>query len=225
MKLNNDTLTILKNFATINPGIEFKAGSKLSTIAPSKTMLAKATLKDTFPEDFCVYDLNQFLTVFSMFKDADVDLEFDEHNIIFRSGKSQIKYRKTSKNMIVTVPEKDVKLTSTDISLTLKESDLAEIMKSASVLQSPNIAIESDGDQVYLKCFNAKDDSAHTNSVIIDSSNGVLYSMVFLVDNLKMISGTYNVDISSKGLAHFMNTNVDIEYWIAIESKDSKYKN
>ena len=60
MKLSNETLNVLKNFAGINSGIEFKSGNKLSTISSTKTVLAKATLKDTFPQDFCIYDLNQF---------------------------------------------------------------------------------------------------------------------------------------------------------------------
>ena len=50
MKLSTETLTVLKNFASINSGLEFKKGTKLSTISSTKTVLAKATLKDTFPE-------------------------------------------------------------------------------------------------------------------------------------------------------------------------------
>ena len=80
MKLSNETLTVLKNFAGINSGIEFKKGNKIATISSTKTILAKATLKDNFPEDFCVYDLNQFLSVHSLHKDS--ELEFDPSNVM-----------------------------------------------------------------------------------------------------------------------------------------------
>lgn len=222
MKLSNDTLAVLKNFASINSGLEFKAGNILSTMSPGKTILAKATLKDTFPVDFCVYDLNQFLSVHSLYKDADID--FDDVNVVFKSGKSKIKYRKTAKEMIITAPEKELNLPSVDVSFKLTEEVFASIKKSANVLQSPNIAVESDGEKIYLTCFNAKDDSAHTNSIEVGDSSDKKFKMVFLEENLKMIPGSYDVEISSKGLASFKNTTQEIDYWIAIEAKDSIFE-
>jgi hypothetical protein len=221
MKLSNETLNVLKNFAGINSGIEFKKGNKIATISSTKTILAKATLKDNFPEDFCVYDLNQFLSVHSL--DKDVELDFDTSNIIFKSGRSKIKYRKTAKNMIVAAPDKDINLPSTDAEFTLKESDLASALKTASVLQSPNIAFESDGSKVFVTTFNSKDDAAHTNTVEIAEGEFKEFKAVFLTENLKMIPGTYDVQISSKGLASFSNTKEEIDYFIAIEAKDSKF--
>ena len=219
MKLSNDTLAVLKNFASINSGLEFKSGNVLSTMSPGKTILAKATLKDNFPVDFCVYDLNQFLSVHSLYADADID--FDDVNVIFKSGKSKIKYRKTAKEMIITAPEKELSLPSVDVSFKLTEEVFSSIKKSANVLQSPNIAVESDGEKIYLTCFNAKDDSAHTNSIEVGDISNKKFKMVFLEENLKMITGSYDVEISSRGLASFKNTTQEIDYWIAIEAKDS----
>lgn len=221
MKLSNDTLTILKNFAGINSGIEFKTGNQLSTISPGKTVLAKAVLKDSFPEDFCVYDLPQFLSVHSLNKDPEI--EFDDSNIIFKSGKSKIKYRKTAKEMIITPPDKDLSLPSVDVSFKLTDEVLASILKSASVLQSPHIAVYSDGMSIYLQSFDAKDDSAHTDSIEVADGNGSLFKAVFLTENLKMIPGSYDVEISSRGLASFKNTIQEVDYWIAIEAKESNF--
>ena len=221
MKLSNDTLTILKNFAGINSGLEFKSGDQLATMSPGKTVLAKVKLKDSFPDSFCVYDLNQFLSVHSLFKDPEIN--FDEYNVIFQSGKSKIKYRKTSKEMIITPPEKDLTLPSVEVEFKLTEDVFASALKSASVLQSPNIAVESDGDKIYLTTFNAKDDSAHTNSTEVADGNGNNFKAVFLTENWKMIPGTYDVKISSRGLAEFNHTTQDVDYWIAIEAKESKF--
>jgi hypothetical protein len=222
MKLSNETLTVLKNFAGINSGIEFKAGNKIATISSTKTVLAKATLKDNFPEDFCIYDLNQFLSVHSLNKDTELD--FDPSNVIFKAGRSKIKYRKTAKNMIVAAPDKDLSLPSVDASFTLNETDLAQTLKTAAVLQSPNVAFESDGQKVFVTTFNAKDDAAHTNSVEIAEGTFKKFKAVFLTENLKMIPGTYDVQISSKGLASFQNTKDEVDYFIAIEAKDSKFE-
>ena len=225
MKLSNETLSVLKNFAGINSGIEFKKGNVIRTMSTGKTVLAAATIKDEFPQDFCVYDLNQFLSVHSLNKDTEID--FDDVNVIFKSGtngRNKIKYRKTEKNMIVTPPDKVLVLPSVDISFTLTEDDFNSILKTSSVLQSPNIAIESDGDKIFATAYNAKDDAAHTNSIEVADGNGSKFKMVFLTENLKMIAGTYEVEISAKGLSSFKNKNVDIQYWVATESKESKFE-
>ncbi len=221
MKLSNETLTVLKNFSGINQGIQFKKGSKLTTVSVGKTVLAQANLKDEFPQDFCVYDLNQFLSVNSLFKDS-AELDFDESNVIFKSGRSKVKYRMTAKEMIVTPPEKDITLPSVDCEFVLTQDDYEWIMKTASVLSSPHIGIQSDGDKVEIITFDANDNSAHTNSIQVGEGNGKVYKIVFKTENIKMIPGSYTAKISFKGIGHFQNNTNDIQYWIAFEAKETK---
>lgn len=221
MKLSNETLTVLKNFSGINQGIQFKKGTKLTTVSAGKTVLAQANLKDEFPQDFCVYDLNQFLSVNSLFKDK-AELEFDDSNITFKSGRSKIKYRMTAKEMIVTPPEKEITLPSVDCEFTLNSEDYDTIMKTAAVLSSPHIAVVSDGEKIEIVTFDAADNSAHTNSIEVGQGNGKKYSIVFKTENIKLIPGSYDVKISFKGIGHFTNTKEDIQYWIAFEAKETK---
>ena len=221
MKLSNQTLAILKNFSTINKGIQFKAGSKLATVSSGKTVLANAILHDDFPVDFCVYDLNQFLSVHSMFKES-VELEFDASNIIFTSGRNSLKYRMTAPEMIILPPDKEITLPSIDCSFTLTTEDYEWIMKACSVLSSPHIGVKSDGETIEIVTFDANDDSAHTNSISVGEADGNSYSVVFKVENIKMIPGTYDVNISFRGIGHFKNTVEDVQYWIAYEAKESK---
>ena len=61
MKLSDNALAILKNFAGINNSILVKEGNKLRTISVAKNILAEAEIKEEFPRDFAIYDLNQFL--------------------------------------------------------------------------------------------------------------------------------------------------------------------
>jgi len=107
------------------------------------------------------------------------------------------------------------------VSFTLSEDDLSSILKTASILQSPNISISSDGAKIYITTCDAKDNSAHTDSTEIADGNGKKFKALFLTENFKMISGSYEVQISSKGLSYFKNTKEDMQYWIAIEAKDS----
>ena len=56
MKLSDNTLTILKNFAGINNSILVKEGNKLRTISVAKNILAEADITEEFPRDFAIYD-------------------------------------------------------------------------------------------------------------------------------------------------------------------------
>ena len=222
MKLSNETLTVLKNFSTINQGIQFKQGKKLTTVSSSKTVLAQANLKDEFPQEFCIYDLNQFLSVYNLNKDSDLD--FTSSDVIFKStnGKNKSNYRMTAPDMIVTPPNKEITLPSVDCEFSLSAEDYDSIMKAASVLSSPNIGVKSDGEAIEIVTFDAADNSAHTNSTQVGTGNGKTYSIVFKTENIKLIPGSYTVQISFKGIGHFQNTKEDIQYWIAFEAKESK---
>jgi hypothetical protein len=221
MKLSNETVNVLKNFSGINSGIKFRQGNKLTTVSPTKTILAQANLAEQFPQDFCVYDLTQFLSVLNLYPDA--ELSVDDVNVTFKSGRKSTKYRLTAENQIVVPPEKTLNLPSVDVKFTLSEDDLAWLIKTASILQSPNVAVESNGETVTITTFNAIDDSAHTNSIELDIEPENKYKLVFKTENLKLIPGAYDVEISSKGISHFKNTKIDIQYWIAIEAAASKF--
>lgn len=221
MKLSNETLTVLKNFSSINQGIQFKKGTKLTTVSSGKTVLAQANLKDNFPQDFCIYDLNQFLSVNSLFKDS-AELEFNSSDVIFKSGKRKTNYRMTAKEMIVTPPEKEITLPSVDCTFNLTAEDYEWTMKTASVLSSPHIAVESDGETINIVTFDAVDNSQSSNSTEVGEGDGKVYKIVFKTENIKLIPGNYTVQISFKGIGHFQNTKDDIQYWIAFEAKETK---
>lgn len=104
MKLSNDTLSVLKNFASINQGIMFKKGKTIKTVSDGKNVMAEATIAEEIPTDFGVYDLNNFLTVLSLHKD-DTNLDFQDNNVLISGmkGRSKIKYRFCAPSMI-TVP-------------------------------------------------------------------------------------------------------------------------
>ena len=60
MKLSDKTLTLLKNFSTINQSILFKKGRSLRTISVMKNILAEATIDEDLPTDFGIMILINF---------------------------------------------------------------------------------------------------------------------------------------------------------------------
>lgn len=224
MKISNETIAILKNFSTINSGIAFKAGNNISTVSPQKNILADAKIEENIPVDFCIFDLNNFLSVISLFKDG-AELEFDSKyvSVVGMGGRSKIKYRFTSPSMIVVAPDKRPNIPSVDVEFKLTEEDFSWIMRTANVLGSPHIAVESDGTQVNLVTFDSNDDSAHSNSITLNNVDpaGKVFKLVFKTENLKIIPGNYTVEISSKGISKFSDDVNEIYYWITLETSST----
>lgn len=223
MKISSGTLSIFKNFATINEGIYVKAGNVIETVSKQKNILARAEVEDTFEEEFGIYDLNNFLGALSM---VDPDIEFDnKQNIVLRglSGRSRTNYRKANKENILLVPDKKVNMDGAEIHFNVTAEDLVWVSRAASQLGSPNMSFVSDGEKIGIETFDSKDDSASTNHTTIGDSDGKRFRMVFSTENLRMIPGNYDVSISSRGIGHFKNAALKLEYWITTEP-GSKYE-
>ena len=220
MKLSSETLSILKNFGNINQGLFFKKGKTLKTVNSHKNVLAEVVIEEEIPSDFGIYDLNNLLSVMTLHKD-DPLLEFDDKHVIIvgNRGRSKIKYRCCDSTMIVTPPEQSLVIPDPEITFELSNDDFEWILKSANVLSSPHIAVESDGKKINLVALNTQDDSTHVNSFEVGEGNGSKYQIIFKTENLsKILSGSYDVKISSKGISNFVNKNIPLQYWIATET-------
>lgn len=220
MKLSNETLAILKNFGSINQGIFFKKGKTLKTVSSHKNILAEVNINEEIPADFGVYDLNNFLSVVSLHKD-DTTFEFDPKHVLIvgNKGRSKIKYRFCEPTMIVTPPEKPLAMPDAEITISLTDEDFDWIIRAASILNSPQIAVESNGSKINLITLDLQNDSAHTDSLEITDGNGDKYRMVFKTENLvKLLPGSYEVKISSKGISNFKHKTVALQYWVTTET-------
>jgi hypothetical protein len=218
MKLSTQTISILKNFGAINQGIFFKKGKTLKTVSSHKNILAQANINEEVHAEFGVYDLNNFLSVISL--SADPTFEFEDKNVVIvgNKGRSKTKYRFCEPTMIVTPPEKELAMPDPEISISLSEDDFDDIMRTAAVLSSPQIAVESDGKKVNLATLDTANDSAHTNTLELGDGDGKVYKMIFKTENLsKILPGNYSVNISSKGISHFKNKDADLQYWVTTE--------
>ena len=165
MKLSSDTLSVLKNFGSINQGLLFKQGKTLKTVSSHKNILAEVTISEEIPTDFGVYDLNNFLSVVSLHKD-DTSFDFDEKHVVIvgNKGRSKIKYRFCDPTMINTPPEKPLTMPEAEITFKLTSEDFDWILRAASVLSSPQVAIESDGTEVNIVTIDLANDGAHTDA-------------------------------------------------------------
>tara|TARA_Y100000385_G_scaffold88512_1_gene91071 strand:+ start:534 stop:1211 length:678 start_codon:yes stop_codon:yes gene_type:complete len=217
MKLNATTQEILKNFSEINTNILIKPGSELNTISTMKNILAKATINENFDREFGIYDLNEFLSVVSSLDKPELTLNEKHMTISTEGSRSKVKYFYSDPSVIVS-PTKDVNMPEADVTFSLSESNLVQLQKMAAILKAPDLALvgTKDGD-VVLKVCDKKNDTSNKFDIVVGENATANYTFYFKVENLKMISGDYDVAVSSKSIAHFTNTKLPIQYWIALE--------
>ena len=227
MNLSNETISVLKNFATINQNLVIKSGSSISTMSAMKNIVASAEVKETWPTDFAIYDLNEFLSALSLFEKPSLDFKND-FVVMTEDGSTDktLKYWYSDPS-VVTTPTKEITMPECEVNFSFEDNLLSNVQKAAAIIGVPDMVLEGmDGGIALLKVTDKKNATANDYAVEIGINNEdektLSYKFWFKVENLKLLSGTYDVGISSKNISHFVNANVDIQYWIALEP-ESKY--
>jgi len=215
MKLSDNTLTILKNFAGINNSILVKQGNSLRTISVAKNILAEANITEEFPREFAIYDLNQFLNGLDLHQDPDLDFSPDSY-ITIREGKRRVKYFYADPNVIISPPEKEITLPSEDVSFQLESIALHNLLKAAAVYQLPDFCVVGNNGEVKLVVRDKKNDTSNEYAITVGETDKD-FTFNFKVENIKIIPGAYDVVVSSKLLSQFTNTQHDLKYYIALE--------
>jgi hypothetical protein len=215
MKLSDKTISVLKNFSSINQSILFKEGSKLRTISVMKNILAEATVTEEFMKDFGIYDLNQFLNGLSLHQSPELDFKNDGY-VVIREGKSRSKYFFADPNVIVTPPEKDITLPSEDVCFEVSTDQLEKLLKASAVYQLPDLSAVGEAGVVKLVVRDKKNDTSNDYAVVVGETEAE-FSFNFKVENIKVLPGTYEVVVSQKLLSRFTSKNHDLTYYIALE--------
>ena len=217
MKLSNGTINVLKNFSTINQNLVIKEGSDISTMSAMKNIVAKAKVEEDFIKEFAIYDLNEFLSALSLFEKPDLDFQ-DDYVVITEEGSAKSLKYWYSDPSVVTTPTKDITMPSNEVQFDFSSDSLAEITKAASVIGAPDMVLEKGK----LRVTDKKNTTANDYATELDvPESDVDYKFWFKVENLKLLPGSYSVEVSSKNISRFSNSNVDIEYFIALEPESS----
>lgn len=217
MKLNERTIEVLKNFATINQGLVFKPGSTLRTMNVKNNVFASATIPDVFAKEFAVYDLNEFLSTFSLFSNPDIS--FHDEYIQFQSAAQKVKYYYSSPSVIVSPPDREIKMPEADIKFKLWLEDLEKILKASNIMKLKNLSITPNSVIV----MNKSSTGANVgNRLEIDVemeyfSDNTTFNDFISIDLLKVIPANYTVSVVHGKLAKFETEN--LTYYIALETE------
>jgi gp45 sliding clamp, C terminal len=213
MKISKQTIEILRNYASINQNILIKAGNVLTTRTVAKNLFASATVDTEFPQEFGIYNLSTFLGVLSLFSDPDIELS--EKSMIISQGKNKVQYLFASPE-VLDYPDKAINMPAGDASFELSEENLKSLLKAGAVLSSTDLKISGNGSVITCTVLDPKNVSANTFSVEVGESDRE-FDVFIKLENLKLLTGKYNVALSEKKIAHFSNAAIEYSLYIANE--------
>jgi len=219
MNLSSDTVNVLKNFSDINQNILIKPGNKIQTISTMKNILAEAEVSEKFEDEFAIYDLPEFLRSVELFEKP--ELKFNGGtNVKISQASQSIKYFFADKSVIVS-PSKGITMPDKHVTFTLKKNDFAKLMKGATTLNLPDIAVKGDGKVIKMIATDKKNKSSNEYSIDVGETDKS-FNGFFRTENFKQIVDDYDVAISKAKISHFVNRNKSVQYWIALEP-DSEF--
>ena len=228
MKLSENTLEVLKNFASINQSILFTEGKELDTVSVQKNVLASATVAETFKssngEDFAIYDLNEFLSTISLFDDPDV--EFGEQFATIKDANSVTHYWYADKEIIV-YPTSKIQMPSSEVTFKLTAETLDKLQRATGTLAVPDLLIRREDDKVVAEVLDKRNDTSNTFRVevglYIGGESDTDFKFYFLTERMKMLPGDYDVEISAQKISKLTSADGKLTYHIALE-QDSTYE-
>ena len=223
MKLSEHTISVLKNFASINQNLVIREGSELQTMSAMKNIVARAGVEENFPKEVAIYDLNEFLAALSLFSSP--ILEFDDQYVTIKeesNPSNSLKYFYSDPS-VVQSPSKTITMPSEDVTFELSSGDLSKMKKASAVIGAPDMVLENTNEpfKSILNAIDKKNDTANNYSLDISTNGDGQFKFYFKVENLKLMDGSYDVSVSSRNISNFKSKNSDVEYWIALEPEST----
>ena len=233
MKISNATLAILKNYASINSNILIREGNLLATVSAGKNILSRATVFETFPKEFAIYDLNEFLGAMSSMGD-DAAIEFGDSSLVIK-GNGEFEYMYADPSVVVAAPDKTLEI-EPFYSFELNSNDLSMIMRCAGIVAAPTLSIVALNQVVTMTVGDPGNSKSNSYKKIISgkapvattkpaSKKEFAYSSQHIpdftcrlkIENIKVIPDTYQISLGKKKAIHLNNGAKKIDYWLAME--------
>ena len=218
LSLTPQTISVLKNFATINGSIMIREGNVLKTISVGENMIAQYTSPEVFPKTCGIYDLNQFLLGLSLFEDPGLNFNNDEY-VTIRGGRRSAKYYFSDPQITLkSAPDREVKFPGADMEFSLSSEELKRLQNASMIYNLPDLSFVSTEDgTVSLNLCDKENDTANAYTQETKGTATGAYELFLKVENLKLYPGDYTVKISSKLITEWRHVGHDLVYYIALE--------
>lgn len=211
MILGEKTLSVLKNYAQINPSLHVKEGTTIKTISPSKTVLAVYEAEEEFPVEFAIYELPKFLSCVSMLNNP--ELTFTENSIEMRKGNQQLVFKTCKPGLIISAANVNVRDINPIVEFELSKEQFVAVKKAAITLRLNTIVISGDGEKLFVSTKSSDNSSADQFRIEIGETDNTFHADVSL-DNIKMVDDNYQVKLEKS----FVEFSGAVRYFMGLEA-------
>lgn len=216
MKLSENTFQVLKNFSNINNSITVKSGNTLRTVSVAENILAVAEVQEDFPQDFSIYDLNEFISGLYIPSMKDPEFSFGNDKYVqIKKDKFSLKYFFADPSLIKQAPENEIAMDE-DIKFTLSSDNLETLQRAASVYQLPDLTVIGDGENIIVSVRDKENDTSNAFSITVGETDDE-FVLNLKVENVRIMKGDYDVIMSKRLVSKFINKRIPLTYWIALE--------
>lgn len=216
MELTKETIAFLKYFSDINSNFKIETGNRIRCISVERHIYSEAKVTEDFKNDFCIYDLKQFLGILSLFKKPSID--YTERLMDITDEESEGTHMKfiAAAQETLRIPEKELKEPPYEYVLDLKQDDIQRLQSAGNLLKSPHIMFYGDENGVYVKVTDLTGKSGNDFQIKLDSTPNN-FKFVIRYEYFKLFPGDYRVHLAEAGMIKFENLNYPVITCVAVE--------
>jgi hypothetical protein len=228
MKLSNETITIMKDFAEVQPGLIIPPGNTMYT--GTSVVYAEAVVAETFPKELRILRLKDFIRTVELF--AEPEISFSEDSILINEGAAQVVYPQAKAGLQSQLQQmKKVKPEPADqILLNVTAAEWASILNAFGMgltkrkkrnTQPTSLVIVSDGKTVRLEAERGFGQASY--SVILGGTTSGRECKITLAAGIPLITGPYRVMVTAKYVRFVHTGGFDYRYYVGSDPRLSTW--
>lgn len=218
VKFSDETFVILEAAAKINNSIKLSAGNIIKTASADDAIAMYAVIADEIPIDAGLYDLSQFLNLFRLAALKDAELEFEDKRITIHGDRTKVQYWFCDESFLKNVDKiSNVKLPSIELTVDIDQNDLTSFSRGAATLGHKFLQFVVENKTIKLVATTPGIDTSNNLEIDIGATEAEDNKFTLSLNNLKLIPGSYKVEISSRGHTKWSHKEQAVIFYIGLE--------
>jgi hypothetical protein len=225
MKLNKETIDIMKNFTNVSSSLIVNPGNKIVSLANDESVFAVAEVDSNFEKQLRIFDLPSFLQILSLFDGPELSWQGEnDSDVVVADTENRYIFRQADANVIKHTEHTEIPMEST-LEFGLSWEQINRVLRAASALVLDTVCFYSKDGSLYFGVFDKKQAATGNFSVKIASDvTGLDFQLFVNIEKLKLMQDDYRVHLSAdRLLLRFETVNRDVTYWTTAES-DSHFR-
>lgn len=223
VRLSKETIDTLKGLYAINQTLKIvKDTTEIRTVNEVKTCACITEITEKLPRTLCIYDLREFMSVLSIIENPVLDFSNDKFvTVKSEDGRQKLRYMDGAENLINSYFEREFKLPSEDINVTVTAQQLKAVIGAALALKLEYVGFKADGETIFLSAFdrnNGSGDDTNGFSVEVGETTDT-FDMFYKTEALSILDGDCTFEVSSSKISKVTNGNK--VFWLALDSNST----